>query len=210
MASACGGMRSAAAGCATAVAGIEKDGGAQCFHARGDGIGKLDHGICSRVKRVLVEAAAGVDLGVVSDQVVGAAGGVNGSRCAMRSHINHDQIVGLGMARDPIQLFLDVFGRGLIIGEDVNVVGGKTADGRILQRGGKGGGIGASVVELGNLAVGKVADANDERPFLLYRAGLNGRGGRHGRFGALCTRSRARPAWRGPADSGLDRAPRSH
>ena len=174
-------------GRAAAVAGVEKDGGAQGFHARGDGVGQLHHGICSGVERVLVEVAAGVDFGIVSDEVIGAAGRVHGARRAVRGHVNHHQIVGLRVARDPVELFLDVFGRGLLIGEDVHVVGGELADGRILEGGGKGVGVGGGVVELGNLAVSKVADADDERPLLLHGAGPHGRGSRCGRLGALCS-----------------------
>ena len=127
-----GRLRSAGAGCAAAVAGVEKDRGAQCFHARGDGIGQLHHRIRGGVERVLIEAAAVVDFGVVGDEVVGAARGVRGARRAVRGHVNHHEIVGLRVARDPVELFLDVLGGGLIVGEDVNVVRGKSADGRDL------------------------------------------------------------------------------
>ena len=55
----------------------------------------------------------------------------------------------------------------------------------IFERRGKSSGVGVSVVELGNLLVSKVADADNERPLLLHGAGLHGRRSRHRSFGAL-------------------------
>ena len=92
----------------------------------------------------------------------------------MRGHINHHQIVGLGVARDPVELFLYVFGGGLLVGEHVHVIGRELADGGILESGGKGCGIGGGVVETRNFTVGKMSDADHERPLLLHGAGTHG------------------------------------
>ncbi len=116
----------------------------------------------------------------IGDEVVRAARGVGRARRAVRGHVNHDEIVGLGMARNPVELLLDVLGGGLLVGEHVDVVCGKTTDRWILKCSSKGSGVRAGVVELGNLCVGKVADADDERPLLLHGAGLYGRGNRTG------------------------------
>ena len=158
-----------------AVAGVEEDDGAQGLHARGHGVGQLHHGIRRGIERVLVELLAVVGLGVVGDEVIGAARRVDRARRAVRGHVNHHQIVGRGVARDPVELLFNVLGRGLLVGEDVHVVGRELTDGRILESGGKGGGVSGGVVEAGNLGVGKMSDADHERPLLLDGTGRHGR-----------------------------------
>ena len=81
--------------------------------------------------------------------------------------IEDDDVVGAGLAGDPVELLLDVAGGGLGVGEGVDVGLGEAADGGVGEDGGEGEGVGGGVVQGGDAAVGEAADADHQRPLLL-------------------------------------------
>jgi hypothetical protein len=78
----------------------------------------------------------------------------------VRGHVNQHQVVRLGMARNPVQPFLDVFRCGLVVRQHMHMVRRKTANRRIRQFRRERRCIGRGVVEFGNALIAEAPNTN--------------------------------------------------